>query len=566
MNTIRELRARARDDDRGYVMVMMGLLIIPFIAFTAIAVDVSSWYSRASELQRAADAAALAGVIRMPSLPEAGTKAHESLSRNGFVPGTDDISVTTGYGDAGNSFRVCVTDSSVTQFFGAVIGSPTRLKRCATAQYNLPLEIGSPQNYFGGIRASTTRVNSDQNPGYWASIEALGTDAIQGDRFMPKCYGRGVVNSASDCNSYQNPEQSDWGHFYTLSIPKKADKMFLQVFSAAPNDTSITSDSNWNQNNWTVHYQLYHPDDTPWDVTDNVANPVSAATCGGGNDNGRSENTGSWSLGRTNTYSDFRSQWRTLCTLTNVGPTEEGKPYVLRVWATGDNANASNSFAIRATSTSSSGAVPTSNGERMPSNRYVLADQPALSAWEHMAITVNQNANNTGGKASFFLAKVGPEYAGKTLVIELYDSAEGSQSITVNDPDGPKRGCEWTSYPLKDGVNGFASGSNGAGGYVGSGNPPYPRSTNGDCVIPTRSGGYGGGTEYYNGRVVEIRIPIPPEYASFDNICDETVRPTSPTSGDQGCWWSITYQGTGTITDATTWSAHIEGDPVRLIE
>ncbi|MBV9953087.1 MAG: hypothetical protein JO291_14135, partial [Acidimicrobiia bacterium] len=42
-------------------MIMTALLLIPLLAFAGLAVDVGSWYARGQQLQRAADAAALAG-------------------------------------------------------------------------------------------------------------------------------------------------------------------------------------------------------------------------------------------------------------------------------------------------------------------------------------------------------------------------------------------------------------------------------------------------------------------------------------------------------------------------
>ena len=32
------------------------------------------------------------------------------------------------------------------------------------------------------------------------------------------------------------------------------------------------------------------------------------------------------------------------------------------------------------------------------------------------------------------------------------------------------------------------------------------------------------------------------------------------------CWWNVYYNYPGKTTDTTTWSAHIEGNPVRLGE
>ena len=56
----------------------------------------------------------------------------------------------------------------------------------------------------------------------------------------------------------------------------------------------------------------------------------------------------------------------------------------------------------------------------------------------------------------------------------------------------------------------------------------------------------------YNGRMVAVSIPIPANYT-----CDI----------DTGCWLRVRLSfNNATPTDTTTWSASIDGDPVRLIE
>ena len=47
-------------DERGAVAVMVALLMVPLIAFAAIAIDVAAMWSERQQLQTAADAGALA--------------------------------------------------------------------------------------------------------------------------------------------------------------------------------------------------------------------------------------------------------------------------------------------------------------------------------------------------------------------------------------------------------------------------------------------------------------------------------------------------------------------------
>ena len=57
------------------------------------AVDIGGWYSRGAQIQRAADAAALSGVVWMPDFPTAAAAALATAARNGFVPGGTVIDV-----------------------------------------------------------------------------------------------------------------------------------------------------------------------------------------------------------------------------------------------------------------------------------------------------------------------------------------------------------------------------------------------------------------------------------------------------------------------------------------
>jgi hypothetical protein len=57
----------------------------------------------------------------------------------------------------------------------------------------------------------------------------------------------------------------------------------------------------------------------------------------------------------------------------------------------------------------------------------------------------------------------------------------------------------------------------------------------------------------FNDHHMQIRIQIDTAYD-----CDITSGP--------GCWWTIEVGYPGGANDTTTWSARIEGNPVRLVE
>ena len=77
-------RRRVRGEE-GYVLVLTALLLLPLLAVTGLAVDLGAWYARAAAIQRAADAAALAGVVYLPDLGAATTRAESVAAANGFA-------------------------------------------------------------------------------------------------------------------------------------------------------------------------------------------------------------------------------------------------------------------------------------------------------------------------------------------------------------------------------------------------------------------------------------------------------------------------------------------------
>jgi len=59
----------------------------------------------------------------------------------------------------------------------------------------------------------------------------------------------------------------------------------------------------------------------------------------------------------------------------------------------------------------------------------------------------------------------------------------------------------------------------------------------------------------YGGKLQTISVPIPSDYTC-----------TSTAAG--GCWvrLQMNFTGTTSVADTTTWSASIDGDPVRLVK
>src|SRR5438093_12481667 len=86
---------RLSRDDRGQTLVVVALLLTMLLGFVGLAVDVAWYELNMIRMQRAADAAALAGVVYLPTnVSGAVTAALAEATKNGYTNGTNGITVT----------------------------------------------------------------------------------------------------------------------------------------------------------------------------------------------------------------------------------------------------------------------------------------------------------------------------------------------------------------------------------------------------------------------------------------------------------------------------------------
>ena len=137
--------------------------MIVLLGLCALVVDVAWYWTNNLRVQRAADAASLAGVVWLPSKPaSAFSVARAEAAKNGYVDGQDGVVVTPTV-DPSNARRLRVAISApVGTYFARVLGvNSWPARREAKADYVLPVPMGSPQNYYGvgfyeGRQASVT--------------------------------------------------------------------------------------------------------------------------------------------------------------------------------------------------------------------------------------------------------------------------------------------------------------------------------------------------------------------------------------------------------------------------
>jgi len=139
--------------ERGATLVLSAMVLVVVIGMAGFAVDLGWLFLKSTETQKAAESAALAGVVHMPnpsSTPwgpgaEAFDTAIDVASRNGYTSGVSPNEVV----GKPNQLNVSVS-TTVPTFFMKVFGiSDVSFTRDATAEQLPPLKIGSDESYLG---------------------------------------------------------------------------------------------------------------------------------------------------------------------------------------------------------------------------------------------------------------------------------------------------------------------------------------------------------------------------------------------------------------------------------
>jgi hypothetical protein len=479
---------------RGYVMWMTAITMMLLLTASAFAVDLGSIYARASRVQRAADAAAMAGVVWMPGdFARATTEALSIAAKNGFTTGVTVAPVP------GNSYRLRVTivDSKAPRFFSVMLTSaPATLARSSVAEFLPTVPLGSPENRLGNDPLDT--------PPYvaylWGSISGPYTDMNNGDPFATKC---GAGGSGSGC-AQSNTQYRSAGYKYAIDVPATAVGRTLTV---AIYDAGNYARSNYanveTADNGTVNTSFEMFGINP-QVT-NVAGDFDPSRSLKGNCVAA---PGKFVITDNSSSATYKNQWVDLCT---VNVTAAGA-YHLQVkssaivdmagGAVTDAGNGWNQFSLKAT-VSGTGVSP---------SLYGVGD-----------LSLFNNLPGTSGDvtATFYFAKVDPMYAGKTLTARLFDPGDGASGnyfVNVLTPGGATTSC---SYGI-------------VGGAKTSVSP---------CRIQTRSSS--GNT--YNGKWLQIEVSLATSYTCSSDcwwkMSYEFLGVAAGSSPNDRTVWSVSLSG-----------------------
>lgn len=576
-------------------MVWFALTMVTLMGFAGLALEFSRWDNLGNRIQKAADAAALAGAVFMPeNLGNiAYTTAKSTASKNGFTHGTDGVVITTAPGSLANQLKVTISVPTKNPF-GAIVGyGDSTIVRHAVGEYQLSQNLGSPQNSYGNDPESGAT-----QPQFWGNIFGPASPKGNGDAIQAvgAAANSSLCPSSTDnCGANINKDYSAAGYFYGIDVPAGAsgalnvqifDPAFVHVGDNCTDANAVASLNNaatltaaeipgysgsttpavryasgsasafcsgdqfyGSPNNnpgagqllpapWTT-WTLRGPDNSTWDPTNN---PVvcQAEFPGVYPETGSDQPNGTVDANRLKTL---------LQDAANYPGTNPGASFAsfFRQWVQICSiANPSQgTYFLQVQTATKIGGAATPNGGG--SNRYAirvgLGSNFATSNNVRLYgnSTMGIYANASGADTRFYLTRVPSGHAGHRLVLQFFDTGDASQAGDISvlpPPDsnvtgGLFSGCQYTAPP---------------GNSTG---PPWGTlvNTSSGCKIT------GVSSASYNGQWVTLQVQIPDDYTCND-------------SDPLGCWTRLrfTYPAGTTVNDTTTWAAFMLGDPVRLVE
>ncbi|MGD2061310.1 MAG: TadG family pilus assembly protein, partial [Acidimicrobiia bacterium] len=271
---MRKLLSAIRDrEDRGSAIMLIAGSLVLLMGMAAFGVDLAWFYLNSSRVQRAADAAALGGVIHLPGDEPAAIGNAQFISvQNGYDTTEDGTTVIAGKISA-NELQVTISQD-VPTFFLKVFGWSTQtITETATAEYIPPLKLGSPSEKFGND-PSCYSTNSDCAGNFWANIHGTRTDTVMGDAFSSYC----ASGSGSNNTCPQSSQYRDSGYLY--GVVPNASSMTIQTLDLnfrnesggiGNNDYHRTGDHNDFCGGGgcvgpDIRVNVYRPDPTPLDI------------------------------------------------------------------------------------------------------------------------------------------------------------------------------------------------------------------------------------------------------------------------------------------------------------
>ncbi len=524
---------RLASEDRGQTLVVAALVMTILFGLAGLALDVAWYELNLVRIQRAADAAALAGVVYLPGNPSGAISAAlAEATKNGYANGTGGVSVVPRRDPINNSILDVTVQAPVQTYMARLFGTPTiQGSRTAAAEFVLPVPMGSPQDYYGianlcrnsdtptscSAVPSATGVGTLATQGFWGSVLTKGANRANGDAYSTYYNPAPTLNTGFDPNGYsyiaEFPAGTVGGAVWIYdpifcATGRRATSPFQRLgtgdvwYSIAATRTVTTEFKLWSMNG------------TPYSTADDVL----IASDGGlftnmdyvdkGADYGGDHNyifgyNGSSSLDCAT--SPYHNAWWRLAS--GLGEGQYRLQVVTSSGSTGQQA--ANNFGIQLTASVGTGM--------------------RIYGQSRMCAYVNVGSST----ALLYLAQVDTAHAGKTLEIKLFDPGDITNT-TMRIKQPTDLGYVDASFTFT------ATGS--SGGAPTSGGPQTSLQTSNAL------------TNFYNNQWVTISVALPPSYVAV-----------TPPFETQPGWWKIEYTVGTSGQDVTTWEVTIRGNPVHLV-
>jgi hypothetical protein len=581
-------RARTRRDDSAFALVFFALSIVVLMGIAALVVDVGYWFLHAQKIQRAADAAALAGVVWMPGSPSnATTTAMQAAAGNGFSAG---VTVNTNVTNSAGVFephvlKVSITDTDVPTFFAKVFGLESITEtRTATAEYQPSVPLGSAENSFGTGGLSLDAAGDTSN--VWAAVNGYCTSKENGDEFL-SAFDATYTGSGYSCSSthtaktpsatanseYNGDNPTSAGYSYDIVTPSAETLGFttapitidaydpgFQPTQCAGQPASSTFNPAGGQTvdsnlggaaaSMTTDYSLtYSP--VPLDPSFDSPMPAAADT------NSQAANPYVAASGDPTTC----GQWVNLFTIPAGSPNGDYRLQVTTPESPGQLSDGTNAYALRVNEGPTGSAWSRCSNITTSAFYNASLPCPVIQGENALGVFATQLGSTSacpagapaGAKCgAFYLAQIDQSYAGHELHVNLFDPGEGSKDIELLDPDGNPVSFFWNvtdDCPL-------SAPNQGSSDCTGPQGIPFT-----DNAADT-----GGGTEL----PVDGTVTPPTGIVSNSEFNDRHVQlsfaiPSTYTGADNGGWWKIEYISNGSIQDRTTWQVALGGSPIHLL-
>src|SRR5256886_4655492 len=279
---------------RGQTLFIVALMLIPLLGFTGLVSDVAWYEVNLMRIQRAADAAALAGVVYLPgNVAGAQTAAEQEAAKNGYTNGDGGVTVTATPEALNNRILGVTVSSPIRSWFARLLGiTQFSGRRNARAEFVLPVPMGSPEDYYGinvVCRNTDTSPNCPQVPsaagasnlaplGFFGGVEARGTERQNGDAYSTYYNNRPTLNTGFDANGYQYIVE--FGPGTVGGSVWLYDPMFCATGAGTTGGRRLGAGDNWFTNGSTgitTVYNLLDMRGTPYTLSDDTLLATSGA-------------------------------------------------------------------------------------------------------------------------------------------------------------------------------------------------------------------------------------------------------------------------------------------------